>query len=173
MSDLGTRRPARSRQRGIELCHVHDRLRVRTLPDRKVERLGGTPIPRAVLLVVVIDRVGPVRLILLGEIYAGTVSHRERYSSRDQARKPDLQSELVKVGIARMLDRVLEAKRSVALLLPAAEVAVAELITSRAGHRHVILRRDEPILERNHRRREVERRARRIASLNGFVFQWC
>ena len=146
VSDLRSRRLTAGSERAIELRHVDDRLRVRALPDRQVQRLGVAPSARAVLLVVVVDRVGPAGLVLFRQIDPGLVAHGEADPSGDELREPDLQAELIEVHVARMLDRALEVERAVALLLPAAEVAVAELVATGARHGHVLIHPDDAVL---------------------------
>src|SRR5947207_2689970 len=70
-----------------------------------------------------------------------------------------------------MLDRVLEAERTVSPPLPATEVTVPVLISARAWYGHVVLRRDKAVLQSDHRCSELECRSRRITSLNHFVDQ--
>src|SRR5712671_226711 len=54
-------------------------------------------------------------------------------------------------------------------LFPAAKVAIAELITAGARHRHVLMYPDYAVLEADDRSRELERRARRVRTLNRLV----
>src|SRR5207253_1502149 len=97
------------------------------LPDRQIQRLGVTPIAGPVFLVVILGRVWPVRLILFRQIDSRPVPHRERDATGNQSAQPDLQSELVEVGVAGMLYRILEAQRPMSFLLPAAEITVSVL----------------------------------------------
>src|SRR2546423_521896 len=68
-----------------------------------------------------------------------------------------------------MLDGSFEVERAVTLLFPAAKVSCAILKATAARHRHVFLEADEPVLQRNYRCGKLERRARRVASLDRFV----
>src|SRR5689334_10422282 len=167
--DLGTGCFSTGRQRGVEPRHVHHRLRIRALTNRQIQGLSVAPVTRTVPLVVVVERVRPVRLILFRQIDSRSITHREIDSAGDQLAQPNLQTELVEIDVARMLDRAEQIDRAVALVIPAPEIPCAVLIPAGTRNRHVLGRRHHAVLERDDARRQLERRAWWIPTLNRLV----
>ena len=96
---------------------------------------------------------------------------RSDHAAGEHARDAESQAELVEVDVARLLDRLAKVDVAVALLVPAAEIAVAEEVAAGARMRHVVVQTDDAGLEAHDRRRELERRAGRIQTLNHLVVQ--
>src|SRR6185437_879067 len=159
------------RERGVEFRHVDDCLGVLSLTDGQVERHRVAPPARAVRLVVVINGVRPERPLLIGKIDSALVSKSKRYAAGNHARQPDLQPQLVEVHVARHLDGTREGYAALPLLVPAFEVAVSILKATSARHWHLLGQRDQPIFQARDRGGELERRARRIATLGHLVDQ--
>src|SRR6185437_7598271 len=98
------------------------------LSDGQVEHDRLTPAALAVLAVEISVGVGvrKQRSRFVRQIDAGTLTHPEFQSTRDEIREPELQPELVEVDVARLLDRASERNAAVSLVIPTAKIAAAE-----------------------------------------------